>query len=109
MFDMRRREFITLLGGAAAWPLTARAQPRGSLPRIGFLSDQSERPHPFNARDYFLTRLGELGYEDRRNIVIEYRYGAGDLKVGFRRWRPNWRLCRSTCLSQSARPHRRRP
>jgi ABC-type uncharacterized transport system substrate-binding protein len=79
MFDMRRREFITLLGGAAAWPLTARAQPRGSLPRIGFLSDQSERPHPFNARDYFLTRLGELGYEDRRNIVIEYRYGAGDL------------------------------
>ena len=76
---MRRRKFIALLGGAAAWPLAARAQQTKRLPRIGFLSDQSERPHPFNARDYFLTRLRELGYQDRGNVVIEYRYAAGEL------------------------------
>jgi len=75
---MRRRKFIALLGGAAAWPLAARAQQARRLPRIGFLSDQSERPHPFNARDYLVKRLGELGYQDQRNIVV-YRYAAGEL------------------------------
>ena len=76
---MRRRNFIALLGGAAAWPLAARAQQTRRLQRIGFLSDQSERPHPFNARDYFLKRLRELGYQDPGNVVIEYRYAAGEL------------------------------
>ena len=76
---MRRRKFIALLGGAAAWPLAARAQQTRGLPRIGFLSDQSERPHPFNARDYFLKRLRELGYREQGNVVIEYRYAAGEL------------------------------
>ena len=76
---MRRRKFIALLGGAAAWPFAARAQQARRLPRIGFLSDQSERPHPFNARDHFLKRLRELGYQDQRNVVFEYRYAAGEL------------------------------
>jgi putative ABC transport system substrate-binding protein len=76
---MRRRKFIALLGGAAAWPLAGRAQQTRRLLRIGFLSDQSERPHPFNARDYFLKRLRELGYQDQGNVVIEYRYAAGEL------------------------------
>jgi len=76
---MRRRDFIRIVGSAAAWPLAARAQQPGRLPSIGFLSDQSERPHPFNARDYLLKRLRELGYQDQRNMVIEYRYAAGEL------------------------------
>jgi hypothetical protein len=77
--DHRRRKFIALLGSAAAWPLAARAQQTRRLPRIGFLSDQSERPHPFNARDYLVKRLRELGYQDQRNVVFEYRYAAGEL------------------------------
>ena len=64
---------------AAAWPLAARAQQTRRLPKIGFLSDQSERPHPFNARDYLVKRLRELGYQDQRNVVFEYRYAAGEL------------------------------
>ena len=76
---MRRRKFIALVGGAAAWPFAARAQQARRLPRIGFLSDQSERPHPFNARDYLVKRLGELGYQDQRNVVFEYRYAEGEL------------------------------
>jgi putative ABC transport system substrate-binding protein len=76
---MRRRKFIALLGSAAAWPIAARAQQTRRLPRIGFLSDQSERPHPFNARDYLIKRLRELGYQDQRNVVFEYRYAAGEL------------------------------
>ena len=102
---MRRRKFIALLGGAAAWPLAARAQQTKRLPRIGFLSDQSERPHPFNARDYFLTRLRELGYQDRGNVVIEYRYAAGELNR--LPVRPNWRHCQSTFLSRSVRLRRK--
>ena len=76
---MRRRDFIRIVGSADAWPLAVRAQQPGRLPSIGFLSDQSERPHPFNARDYLLKRLRELGYQDERNMVIEYRYAAGEL------------------------------
>jgi putative tryptophan/tyrosine transport system substrate-binding protein len=76
---MRRRDFIRIVGAAATWPLAARAQQAGRVPRIGFLSDQSERPHPFNARDYILKRLRDLGYQDQRNMVVDYRYAAGEL------------------------------
>jgi putative ABC transport system substrate-binding protein len=66
---MRRRELITLLGGAVAWPLAARAQQRPT-PRIGII-DQSP------IWDHFRRRLNELGYVDGRDIVIEYRSAQG--------------------------------
>ena len=74
---MNRREFITLLGGAAAaWPLAARAQQQGKLPTLGFIvattaSAESERISAF------LQRLRELGWIEGRTIAIEFRYGEG--------------------------------
>ena len=77
MFDIRRREFITLLGGAAAaWPLAAQAQPVKTLPTIGFLgaSTSLNWTHWTNA---FMRRLGELGWIDGRTVTIEYRWAEG--------------------------------
>jgi putative ABC transport system substrate-binding protein len=72
---MRRRDFITLLGGAVAWPLAARAQQSGKLPTIGFLgaapSIESQRVAAF------VNRLRELAWIDSRNVAIEYRWGEG--------------------------------
>jgi putative tryptophan/tyrosine transport system substrate-binding protein len=73
---MRRRQFITLLGGAAAWPLTARAQQPGKLPTIGFLG-QSTRSATSEWTTAFVQRLRELGWIDGRNVAIEYRWGKG--------------------------------
>ena len=74
---MRRREFITLLGGASvAWPLAARAQQPNKIPRIGFLS-------PFSPSDTvlwdqaFQQGLRDLGWIDGKSIVIERRYAEG--------------------------------
>jgi putative ABC transport system substrate-binding protein len=73
---VRRRAFITLLGGAAAaWPLTARAQQTGKLPIIGVLGTDSAAWHPWIAA--FLQRLHELGWNEGRNIAIEYRWAEG--------------------------------
>jgi putative ABC transport system substrate-binding protein len=73
---IRRRDFITLLGSAAAWPLAAWAQQRSKLPTIGFLgsataSSESERVAAF------AQRLRELGWIDGRNVAIEYRWSEG--------------------------------
>jgi putative tryptophan/tyrosine transport system substrate-binding protein len=71
-----RREFITLLGGAAAaWPLKARAQPSGKLHRIGFLGVFSYAEFP--RVDVLRTGLRQLGYEEGKNIVIHYRWAEG--------------------------------
>jgi putative ABC transport system substrate-binding protein len=74
---MRRRDFITLLGGAAvAWPLTARAQQAGKLPTIGFLGVAT--PAAWNQWVAALVRrLRELGWIEGRNVAIEYRWAEG--------------------------------
>src|SRR5215831_17188290 len=73
---MRRREFITLFGGAAACSFAARAQQPGKVSRIGFLgtSSPSLERHLVEA---FLQRLRELGYVEGKTIAIEYRWAEG--------------------------------
>ena len=68
---MRRREFITLISGAAAWPLAARAQE--PVPVIGFLG--STAPGPFAERlQAFRRGLAEIGFVEGRNVEIEFRW-----------------------------------
>jgi putative ABC transport system substrate-binding protein len=74
---MRRRQFITLLGGAAvAWPLAARAQQSGKLPTIGFLAANT-RLVDSQRLAAFVERLRELGWIENRTVAIEYRWGEG--------------------------------
>jgi putative ABC transport system substrate-binding protein len=76
---MRRRDFITLLGGAAAaWPLAARAQQPESVRRIGVLSGAAMDTPDLQARlAAFQQVLQQLGWTDGRNVRIDYRWGAG--------------------------------
>src|SRR6202162_819452 len=73
---MRRRDFITLLGGVAAWPLSARAQQVAKVYRIGILET---RPAAQNAANFDALRKGlrDLGYVEGQNLVIEYRSADG--------------------------------
>jgi putative ABC transport system substrate-binding protein len=70
---MRRREFIAAFGSAAAWPFMARAQP-ASMPVIGFL-DNSAPDQSFRAA--FIEGLSQSGYNDGRNVLIEFRWAEG--------------------------------
>src|SRR5262245_24242958 len=78
MSNIRRREFITLLGGAAAWPVAARAQP-AQVRRIGVLMPFAE-DHPVGQARLaaFVQGLQQLGWTDGRNVRIDYRWSAGD-------------------------------
>jgi putative ABC transport system substrate-binding protein len=72
MSDMRRREFITLVSGAVAWPLDALAQQPGKVWRMGFIAHGHETFY-----DALFEGLREYGYEEGRNLIIERRYARG--------------------------------
>src|SRR5262249_36628088 len=77
---LQRREFITLLGGAATWPLAARAQQPERMPRLGMLVGtygQTDREGQDRIA-VFLDTFRKLGWSDGRNVRIDYRWGGGD-------------------------------
>ncbi len=76
---MRRRQFIAMLSGAAAWPLAARAQQSDRVQRIGVLMNVAENDPAGQRRiAAFLQRLQELDWVEGRNLRIDTRWGAGD-------------------------------
>src|SRR5215468_5964061 len=84
--SLRRREFIAGLGGAAAWPLVARAQQPQRMRWIGVLMNLAADDPESAARIAALAQgLAELGWSIGRNVQIEYRWGIGDPEL-FRRY-----------------------
>jgi putative ABC transport system substrate-binding protein len=78
---MKRREFFTLLGGAAAWPFAARAQQGDRMRRIGVLMSLGENDPAGKPRlSAFTQALAELGWADGRNVRMDFRWGGADNK-----------------------------
>jgi putative tryptophan/tyrosine transport system substrate-binding protein len=75
MSDIRRREFLALLGATAAWPPAVRAQQPAKLPTVGFVGSNASAWSPWTAD--FVQRLRELGWIEGRTIAIEYRWSEG--------------------------------
>jgi len=81
MFDLRRREFITLLGGAAAWPLAARAQRGDRVRRIAVLMTTAEDdPEGWTRAAAFRQGLRELGWTEGQNLRIDWLWSGGDVE-----------------------------
>ena len=86
MFDVRRRQFITLLCGAAAWPLAGRAQQPERMRHIGVLMNlASDDPEGQDRVAAFMQGLQESGWAVGRNVRVDYRWGAGDTNL-FRKY-----------------------
>ncbi len=100
---MRRREFIGLIGGAAGWPFTTRAQQR-AMPVVGFLSSRSPSESS-GAVDSFRRGLRQIGFVEGQSVAIAFRWVMTDYH--------RWRLSSLTFLSQRCsrrvvpRPHSR--
>jgi putative ABC transport system substrate-binding protein len=93
---VKRREFITLLGSAAAWPLAARAQQGERMRRIGVLQPAAADDPVFQARlAAFYQELALLGWNIGRNVRIEMR-GPQPMLLRFANKRQNWRRSRPT-------------
>src|SRR6516225_8470528 len=95
---MKRRAFITLIGGAAAsWPLAARAQQRERMRRIGALMNLTADDPEASARvTAFAQGLQRLGWTAGHNVRIDYRWGAGAVDASVADTRRNWsRSCRT--------------
>jgi hypothetical protein len=87
---MKRREFITLLGGTAAtWPLAARAQQGERVRRIGALTGIGDDELAQTRFAVFVQALAQLGWIDGRNVRIDYRWGGGDIEKT-RKHTANW-------------------
>ena len=75
-----RRDFITLLGGAAAWPLAVRAQQGNRVRRIGVLVAGDENDPMVKPRVFAFTQaLADFGWSDGRNVRMDLRWGRGDI------------------------------
>src|SRR6516164_10152250 len=80
MLGIKRRDFITLLSGAAAWPLAARAQRVDRVRRIGVLMPGDENDPLWKPRlSAFTQALADLGWTDGRNVRTDLRWGRGDI------------------------------
>ena len=76
---MKRREFITLIGGAAAWPLAASAQQAGSVRRIGILVNGAKADQEMQVRiAAFQQELGQLGWSEGHNVRIDPRFSGAE-------------------------------
>ena len=94
---MRRREFIALVSGVAAWPLAAHAQ-QASVPVVGILSAQSQESEAALLTEWEKA-LSETGYVGGRNVLFDYRFADGQV-TGCRCWRLTWFGVRSRCWLQ---------
>jgi ABC-type uncharacterized transport system substrate-binding protein len=112
---VKRRDFITLLGGAAAWPLVARAQQPDRTRLIGILSPgRPELPDPiFNVLNAFLQRLHEIGYTEGQNLTIERHFANGssdrlrELAAELVRRKPDLVVAFSTTAARPAKSRER--
>ena len=100
---MKRREFITLIGGAATWPLAARAQLTGDVRRVGVLMNvAADDPEGKASIAVFKQAMEQSGWSEGRNLRIDYRGAAGDaermqaLAKEFVAWQPHLIVTRST-------------
>jgi putative ABC transport system substrate-binding protein len=88
---IRRREFIALFGGAAAWPLAARAQQGDRVRRIGVLMPGNENDPVWKPRlSAFTQALADLGWADGRNVRMDLRWHGDDI------WPRSWSACNPT-------------
>jgi putative ABC transport system substrate-binding protein len=88
---IKRREFMTLLGGATVWPLPARAQ-QPAMPAVGLLTSRGSGDAP-QLLAAFRQGLKDTGFVESQNVVIEYRF-AGNKTNGCLNWRPIWFVVR---------------